>query len=54
MERVPNLFIEVKSGDEDKVRVCYSCERQRNLEKREKIKTKSITKTKTKTKKNKK
>ena len=53
MERVPNLFIEVKS-DEDKVRVCYSCERQRNLEAREKIKTKSITKTKTKTKKNKK
>jgi hypothetical protein len=50
MERVPNLFIEVKSGDEDKVRVCYSCERQRNLEAREKIKTKT-TKTK-KTKKN--
>ena len=51
MERVPNLFIEVKSDDEqERVRVCYSCERQRNLEKREKIKTKT-TKTK-KTKKN--
>ena len=43
MERVPNLFIEVKSGEQDdRVRVCYSCERQRNLEKREKIKNKFL------------
>jgi len=50
MERVPNLFIEVKSDEQDdRVRVQYSVERQRQLE-GEKIikKTKSITKTKTK------
>ena len=34
MNRLPNLFVEVKS-DEDKVRVQYSVERNRDLEKKQ-------------------
>ena len=36
MNRVPNLFVEVKS-DEDKVRVQYSVERNRDLEDKQKM-----------------
>ena len=36
MNRVPNLFVEVKS-DEDKVRVKYSVERNRDLEDKQKM-----------------
>ena len=36
MNRLPNLFVEVKS-DEDKVRVQYSVERHRLLEDKQKM-----------------
>ena len=36
MNRLPNLFIEVKS-DEDKVKVEYGIERQRHLEDKQKM-----------------
>jgi hypothetical protein len=43
MNRVPNLFIEVKS-DEDKVRVQYSVERNRDLEKKKNEKMNKLNK----------